>query len=181
LVNQTMERRLDLFRRAAEYRGRSRERMTAVGVASDLFFQLYPDHVQTEHTIRISSLREKASEQRRLTLETCEARCSEVVRGVIGDAVGAGDLQLPTDYPVEQLAFGLWSLAFGGYSLAITSPSLANLGIPDPLLAMRNNFIRLLDGVGWKPLSSEVDLTQRIGTILREVFPAELAQVKRRK
>src|SRR5271163_4453953 len=61
LVNQTMERRLDLFRRAAAFRGRSRERMTALGAAAELFFQLYPDHIHTEHTIRISSVREKTS------------------------------------------------------------------------------------------------------------------------
>src|SRR5262249_55817619 len=82
LLNQTMERRLDLFRRAAAYRGGSRERITAIGVAAELFFQLYPDHLHTEQTIRVSSVREKTSEQRRLCLESCEARCSEVVRGV---------------------------------------------------------------------------------------------------
>ena len=54
LVNQTMERRLELFRRAAAFRGRSRERITAVGAACELFFQLYPDHIHIEHTIRIS-------------------------------------------------------------------------------------------------------------------------------
>src|SRR5690242_3515432 len=45
LVNQTMERRLNMFRRAAAFRGRSRERLTAIGLAAELFFQLYPDHL----------------------------------------------------------------------------------------------------------------------------------------
>ena len=40
LVNQTMERRLDLFQRAAAYPGRSRERITAIGAAAELFFEL---------------------------------------------------------------------------------------------------------------------------------------------
>ena len=179
LVNQTMERRLDLFRRAAAFRGRSRERMTAFGAAAELFFQLYPDHIHTEHTIRISSIREKTSEQRRLCLESCEARCSEVVRGVIRDAVAAGDLQLSDDFGVEDLAFGLWSLTFGGYSIAATSPSLTNLGIHEPLLAIRSNCIRLLDGVGWKPLSSELDLSPLVERIKREVFAAEFARIER--
>src|ERR1700739_1645583 len=43
LVNQSMDRRLDLFRRAAAFRGGSRERITAIGAACELFFQLYPD------------------------------------------------------------------------------------------------------------------------------------------
>jgi AcrR family transcriptional regulator len=181
LVNQTVERRLDLFGRAAAFRGRSRERILAVGAAAELFFELYPDHIQIEHTVRISSIRHKASDQRRLFLESCEARCSEVVRGVIRDGVAAGDLQLSSDFGVEDLAFGLWSITFGGYSIAATSPSLASLGIHEPLLAIRGNCIRLLDGVGWQPLSSEVDLFPLVERIKREVFPVESAEVERRR
>jgi hypothetical protein len=176
-----MERRLDLFRRAAAYRGGSRERITAIGVAAELFFQLYPDHLLIEQTIRVSSVREKTSEQRRLCLESCEIRCSEVVHGVIRDAVAVGDLQVADRFGVEDLAFGLWSLTFGGYSIAASSPSLANLGIHDPLLAIRGNCIRLLDGVGWRPLSSEIDLLLRVEAIKREVFAAELAQLQKRR
>ena len=181
LVNETMERRLDLFQRAAAFPGRSRERMSALGAATEVFFELNPDHIHTEHTIRINSIWEKTSEKRRLRLETCEARCSEVVRGVIRDAVAAGDLQVSDEYGVDQLAFGLWAITFGGYSIAITSPSLANLGIHDPLLAIRGNCIRLLDGAGWKPLSSEEDLASLIEPIKRQVFAAELAEIARRR
>lgn len=179
LVNQTMDQRLDLFRRAAAFRGGSRERIMAVGAACELFFQLYPDHLHIEHTVRISSIREKASEQRRMCLESCEARCSEVVRGVVRDAVAVGDWQVSDDFGVDELTFGLWSITFGGYSIAATSPSLTNLGIHEPLLAIRGNCIRLLDGVGWKPLSSELDLLSIIERIKREVFPAEFARIER--
>ncbi len=180
LVNQSMDRRLDLFRRAAAFRGGSRERITAVGVACELFFQLYPDDLHIEHTIRITSIREKASDQRRVCLESCEARCSEVVRGVVRDAVAAGDWQPAADFGVDYLTFGLWSITFGGYSIAATSPSLSNIGIHEPYLAIRGNCIRLLDGVGWKPLSSELNLPPLLERIKREVFPAEFAQIERR-
>ena len=180
LVNQAVECRLDLFRRAAAIRGRSRERITAIGASCEVFFQLYPDHFHIEHVIRVTSVKEKTSEQRRLCLETCEASCSEIVRGVIRDAVAAGDLVLSDGYGVEQVAFGLWSITFGGYSIAASSPSLANLGIPDPILAIRNNCNRLLDGVGWKPLSSELDLTSFSERVQREVFAAEFAKLSER-
>jgi AcrR family transcriptional regulator len=180
LVNQAMDRRLDLFRRAAEVRSRSRERMAAIGAACELFFELYPDHFHIEHIIRVTSIKEKTSEQRRLFLETSETKCSEIVRGVIRDAVAVGDLKLSDDYGVEQIAFGLWSITFGGYSIAATSPSLADLGIRDPILAIRNNCNRLLDGVGWKPLSTEVDLTPIVDRIKREVFAAECSKLTQR-
>lgn len=177
LVNQAMERRLDLFRRAATFQGRSRERITAIGVGAALFFQLYPDHFHIEHTVRITSIKEKTSEQRRMCLERCEASCSEIVLGVINDAVAAGDLVIDGDFGVGQVGFGLWSLTFGGYSLAATSPSLANLGIHDPILAIRNNCSRLLDGVGWKPLAKDLDLPNLIERIQRELFAPEIAQL----
>jgi AcrR family transcriptional regulator len=50
LVNQTMERRLDLFRCAAAFRGRSRERITAVGAAGGAVFStLSRSHPHREH------------------------------------------------------------------------------------------------------------------------------------
>jgi AcrR family transcriptional regulator len=177
LANQAMERRLDLFRRAAAFRGRPRERITAIGVACELFFQLYPDHFHIEHAIRISSIKEKSSEQRRMFLERCEASCFEIVRGVISDAVSSGDLKLDDDCPVDHVTFGLWSIAFGGYSIAATSPSLANLGINDPIIAIRNNAARLLDGLGWKPLNKDLDLPALVERLQREAFAPEFEQL----
>ena len=138
LVNQAMERRLDLFRRAAAFRGRSRERITAIGAACELFFQLYPRSLpHRTYSSHYLNQRKDFRTATAVSSRSCEARCSEIVRGVVRDAVAAGDLQLSDDYGVEQLAFGLWSITFGGYSIAATSPSLANLGIHDPLLAIR--------------------------------------------
>src|SRR5262245_12250553 len=54
LANQSMERRLDLFRRAASFKGGSRERISAVGVAAELFFRLYQHHFQVEHVLRLT-------------------------------------------------------------------------------------------------------------------------------
>jgi hypothetical protein len=179
LVNQAMERRLDLFRRAAAFRGKSRERLAAIGVACELFFQLYPDHMHIEHAIRITSVKEKASEQRRLCLETCEASCSQIVQGVIRDAVAAGDLAFAEEFGVEQLSFGLWSLNFGGQSIAASSPSLTNLGIREPFEAIRNNCNHLLDGVGWQPPAREMDLPGLFERVKKEVFAAEFAQLER--
>jgi hypothetical protein len=112
-----------------------------------------------------------------MCLERCEASCSEIVLGVINDAVASGDLVLDNEFGVGQVGFGLWSLTFGGYSIAATSPSLANLGIQDPILAIRNNCSRLLDGLGWKPLAKDLDLPVLFERIQRELFSPELAQL----
>jgi AcrR family transcriptional regulator len=178
LVNQAMEHRLGLFRRAAAFRGRPRERMTAIGVAAELFFRLEPENIHIENAIRISSVKEKASEARRRLLETCEANCGEIVGGVIREGVASGDLVLPEGFSVEHLAFGLWSITFGGYSIAATSPSLTNLGIREPIRAIQGNCQMLLDGAGWRPLSSEMDLPALTDRIAKEVFSAEVAKLR---
>ena len=144
------------------------------------FFSSIRDHIHIENTIRITSIREKTSEQRRLFLESCEARCSEIVRGVIRDAVAAGDLQLSDDFGVESA--GVWALVHYLRRLLDRRHepvALPALGIHEPLLAIRDNCNRLLDGVGWKPLSSEVDLSPLVERIKQEVFAAEFAQVGR--
>ena len=137
LVNQSMERRLDLFRRAAAFRGRSRERITAVGAAARAVFSALSR--PRPHRARDSHYFNQGKDFRAAAALSgiVRSRCSEIVQGVIRDAVAAGDLQLSDDFGVEQLSFGLWSLTFGGYSIAATSPSLTNLGIHEPLLAIR--------------------------------------------
>lgn len=180
LANQAMERRLDLFRRAASFRGGSRERISAVGVAAELFFRLYPHHFQVEHVLRLSSALEKTSEARRRFLESCESNCMAITTGIVRDAVAAGDLELASDdaRAPERLVFGLWSLTFGGYSLAVTSPALPQLGIADAPAAIRDGCNHLLDGCGWKPDSSKIDLPDLFERVTSQLFREEMAQLQ---
>ena len=56
LALQTMEKRKELFQRASSFRGRSRERLQAIGVAAELFVRLYSDHFKVEQIIRSDSI-----------------------------------------------------------------------------------------------------------------------------
>jgi AcrR family transcriptional regulator len=180
LANQAMERRLEMFRRAASFRGGSRERISAVGVAAELFFRLYPHHFQVEHVLRLTSVMEKTSEGRRRLLETCESNCMAITTGIVRDAVAAGDLVLPAEDPLapEKLVFGLWSLTFGGYSIAVTSPALPQLGIVDAPAAIRVGCNHLLDGCGWLPHSSKIGLEQLWERITTELFREEVSKLQ---
>jgi AcrR family transcriptional regulator len=180
LANQALEQRLQLFRRAAEFRGRSRERLYAIGVAGQLFVRLYPHHFSVEQVIRLSSVWEKASKKRRDHLRACETHCVGVVGGVVRDAIASGDLKLPPVVAPEFLVFGLWSMSFGAYSIATTSTTLTEIGIADSFEALSWNYSMLLDGYGWRPLSSEFDFAGSLERISREVFSTEIQQVGRR-
>lgn len=173
LAVQTTEKRSELFRRAAAFRGRPRERMLAIGVGAELFVKLYPDHFQVEQVLRDASFWEKTSEKRRLTMHSCEQRCVSIVGGVVLDAVAQDDLKLPDEVQPEDLVFGLWSQSYGAHLIITTSESLADVGISEPFAALRYNISMMLDGFGWKPLSQMHDYDAVLRRIKNEVFPDE--------
>ena len=176
LAVQTMEKRTGLFERAAAYRGGSRERICAVGMAAELFVRLYPSHFHVEQLIRSYSIWEKTSEKRRQTMRMSEMRCMTIVSGVVRDAVSQGDLTLTEKSSPEDLVFGLWSQTFGAHAIIATSESMADLGIQDPFAAIRNSIHMCLDGFGWLPLSTEYDYDGLFERLQHEIFPNECEQ-----
>ena len=176
MVNQAMDIRVDMFQRAAQFRGTSRERLAAIGTAAELFAQLHPDYFNIEQIVRLDSIWEKISAERREMMRGCEFRCVSTMTGVVRDAIAAGDLELPDETTPEDLVFGLWSINFGAFSILSTSTSLAEIGIKDPLRALRTDINMMLDGCGWRPLSSEHDYHATIERIQREVFHEESKQ-----
>lgn len=173
LANQTQQKRLELFRRAAEFRGRPRERLSAVGYAAELFVRLYPGHFNVEQIVRAASIWEKTTEKRRNIMRSCEAGCMGVVSGIIREGVAQRDLQLPKGLAPEDIVFGLWAMTFGGFSIIATSDSLEDLGIREPFEAIRQNITRVLDGYHWRPLSTEHDYDLVLQRIREEVFADE--------
>jgi AcrR family transcriptional regulator len=173
LANEALDARVQLFRRAAAFRGRPRERMAAVGLAAELFARLYPHHLHVEQVVRLSSVWEKTSEKRRHLMRTCETQCMATLSGIVRDAVAVGDLALPASVEPEAVVFGLWSMNYGAQSIAASSDTLAEIGIADPHQSLRDNCNHLLDGFGWSPLTSELDYDACRTRICREVFPRE--------
>lgn len=177
LAIQTLEKRLAMFEKASLFQGTSRERIAAIGTAAELFVKLYPDHFRVEQTIRLDSIWEKTSEERRKIMANCEHRCMGVVGGIVRDAIARDDLVLDDHATPEEIVFGLWSLSFGGYSIIATSNSLDEIGISAPFEMLRRNFNRFLDGIDWQPLSSTVDYDAVFDRVSEEVFGNELQQI----
>ena len=171
LAAQTGEKRVELFERASAFRGRPRERIVAIGEAVAHFAMTYPSHFKTEHIIHTSSVRSKCSDENQLRLATCEAKCPQIAAGIVRDAVSQGDLVLPKGVSVEQLIFGLWAMYFGGLFLISSDVDLERKGgVTAPMDALRRGAGALLDGYGWKPLSSEWDYDATRKRIAQEVI-----------
>ncbi|MHC4956650.1 MAG: TetR/AcrR family transcriptional regulator [Planctomycetota bacterium] len=173
LAGQTTRTRADLFIRGAAFNGNARERITAVGVADDLFLRLYPQHWAAEHIIRAASIQSKATRDRLGQLKSTEMLCFEAIAGILRDAVESGDLQIDDDKTLQSISYGLWSLSFGSHFIAASNPNLGNKGMDDEATLLNRNYHALLDGYGWRPLSTEADYTAVQERVQREVFPEE--------
>lgn len=177
LAVQTMEKRTEMFQRAASLPGLARERLAGIGAASELFVRLYPDHFGVEQLIRSASIWEKTSEKRRQLMHGSESRCMGIVAGIVRDAMAHGHLELPPELTPEDLVFGLWSQTFGAYSIIATSDRLEEHGVRDPYRAVIRNINMTLDGYHWTPLSTDHDYLELMDRILNEVFSDEYQQI----
>lgn len=173
LANQALEQRIAMFQQAATCSPKSRERIAGIGAAAEEFVERYPQHFAVEQIIRSASMWEKTSEERRNFMRSCEQRCLQIVSGVVRDGVAQGDLGLPANTTPEELVFGLWSLNFGAYTVITSSDTLEENGIANPIATLRRSQNLLLDGYGWRPLSTEVDYDQVMDQVRAEVFGDE--------
>jgi len=172
LTVQTGGQRAALFERAATFRGRPRERFAAVGLAAELHFLLHPDHFKCEHIVRTSSIKDKIPPERHHELQLCEHRCVGAAMGIVRDGIASGDLELPGGLGPGDLTWGVWTMSVGAFSIMAAGLG-SELGIEEPLRALRQNQNRLLDGYGWRPLASEHDYEATRDRIKQELFAEE--------
>ena len=170
MAGQNASKRADMFERASTFRGRPRERMMGIGICYELFVSLYPAYFGSEKIINAGSVRAKATEQHGQLLAHSEVACTQIVSGIVRDAVAAGDLVLPDGTSPMDLCFNLWSLTFGAYFLTSGEAPLSDLGVTDPHVALMRGYHALLDGYGWRPLSTEWDYDATRAKIQEEVF-----------
>ncbi len=176
LASQTMEQRASLFDRACRFQGGSRERMLGIGFADELFARLYPQAFRSELIIKMADLEDRASDERKDVLRAQEKRCIGLTLRPIEEGVAAGDLS--SSVVVPQIMIAVMTMCIGTHT-AVTNfgPVLARIDGPEPFSMLRDNIQILLDGFGWKPLSSERDHAQTYRRIATEVFPHECESV----
>ena len=80
-----------------------------------------------------------------------EQRCSDIVLGIIQDAISEGDLATRNVRETD-MVFGLWSLTIGFHRLMLSFDDLAKVGVLDINDAVKINYRFLLDNYGWQPL-----------------------------
>jgi hypothetical protein len=164
---QSTTRRADLISRAALFRGRPRERIAAMGSVARA---LLPYHQR--HEVLLSAIkRDRVPEDRLRRLMAQEERQLAVFTGVIRDAVAVGDLELPPELTPEQFALGLLQMWTGPLVLALRDYGVGEYDGQAAVDLFVDTMTRLLDVLGWRPLSTELDYPAMIERMWREVFP----------
>ncbi|MEM7293320.1 MAG: TetR/AcrR family transcriptional regulator [Pseudomonadota bacterium] len=167
----------DMFERANQFDGGPRDRMTAICVAHILYAKLNPLQFNILQTIKAGSVKEKIHQETREQHLQSERRCLSVLVGIIQDGVASGDLVLPEELSPVDVVFGLWASSYGSLVLQTYDIDFDEIGLPDPNKAMLRILRFTLDGMGWKPLSSESDLTALRTRIENEIFADEMAML----
>jgi len=172
LATESLERRTELMRRAITFNGRSRERALAVGEAIGLFTRLYPADSRILHMAN-GPVREKASLARVTALFAQERNSIELFRGVLHDAVVAGDLQVEDEARLDEITLGTWGLVEGVFTLIEGRIAEHALGLKDPFHRLWCFFNRSADAYGWRPLFNEWDYEESMANLRRQIFPEE--------
>jgi hypothetical protein len=90
------------------------------------------------------------------------------------EGIELGDLELPRLVTPDHLIFTLATFSTGLFApISRGLPDLAERR-PDPRAAMRRLGSAFLDGIGWRPLTSEWDYRRTLQRIYSEVFSPDL-------
>ena len=170
VVTRALRERADFFERALDFKGRSRERIRAIGFACCHFAKEYPDYYNVEMMLKSLSFWEKADEARQHEYAMQGGRCFRAMHRLVTEGLESGDLPKGKLTP-EQVVFAIASTAIGSHIMGRNFNAVMMAGIDDPLQALCQNVNVLLDGLGWKPHSGEIDHNALDRRIKKEIFP----------
>lgn len=173
LAERAVATQVALFERAATFRGRTRERIQAIGLAVEIFVRLHPLHFQTEQILHAAAMQGKTEFLRHERKQATDARCMAIVEGVVRDAIAEGDLVLRAGVTTAHVVFALWAASLGAHKLIQSGLPLEKLGIERAPEALNSTYDAILDGFGWAPTSREWDYAASAQRAAREVFPDE--------
>lgn len=172
-------KRNDMFKRASAFKGRARERLVALGEANELFTRVYPDDMRLLLIIKTDVISPKVSEARRERLRCIEYFGLDLTSNSVEDAIRSGDLVLPPHVAPHDITFGLWALTDGGYNTILRGVPLEKVGFPQPYESIMKSCETLIDGYGWKPLSTEWDYQKTRREIRHTVLAPEYEMLKK--
>lgn len=161
---------IDIFNRAYNFNGSTRERYSAIGIGYSLYYQLHPMDSQNIQTVRNHAVREKISREKLVEMETLEQNAKKIAQSIVQDAINCGDLDKRHQDHISTIVFGFWSMHYGALQLDQSDIPLHELGFSPVVKMLWHNTSILLDGYQWQPLSTATDSEKLFEKISSALF-----------
>ncbi len=174
VCNVCMDELKAIFIRALQFKGSSRERVLAVSVAYVIWAKLHPAQLLVVLFAHSPGVASCCSEQRFKIQQNDELALMNLLISAIEQAISMGEFTLPEAMKVEQVNFAMWSSLWGSMALIMNKGTSTKL---QPMVFERESFTNtrlILDGLGWKPLSTQWDYRTSKKKIAHEIFKQEL-------
>ncbi|HUW62798.1 MAG TPA: TetR/AcrR family transcriptional regulator [Candidatus Bathyarchaeia archaeon] len=150
-------RLLETVQKAARLPGRPRERMVAMGE----MMAYYAKHDANDHRILkmidSEAILDKVPESQQEQMKQHDTQIFNTLLGIVKDAIAVGDLVLQGGSTPQSLTFAFWAMVDGCLVAIMGSAPLKEAKIHDPMGEIVRNGHYLMDGYGWRPLSTECD------------------------
>lgn len=175
ISNQAIDILSDLFFRAYDFKGGTRERMLLLNFSYLIYAVLHPALFQTVICAKTASIMAKSSEFRIKEQEKLEMKLLASLYGIIEEAISDATLVLPGHMNIQQLCFANWSMAYGTIALLSTEVEQCT-GRVDLIVERElfNNSNLLFDGMAWAPLTKDKAHCESLSIALQTLFPQEL-------
>lgn len=141
-----------LVLRESKRPGSHRERVLAFFVAYDVFQNQSVDDVRMMQNFHTDQVLEKLSPSTRDRYSALQRDIFNLIKQIVDDAIAAGDLPI-RGLNSADIAFALWSMAQGAASIRSYNLSLDETSMNSSCVAIVEMVERMLDGLGWTPLS----------------------------
>lgn len=178
ICNLGMESLAERFSRAATFQGSTRERLLAIHYAYLLHALLDPIQFTLLISAKTATQIERTSAHRLDRHYLLEKRLLGPTFDLVDEAMTNGDLKLPPGMRRREVVFSNWAGCFGTIALLINGEHSRSgklgLDIRDEVF---NHANLLLDGLQWRPLSSEWDYAATLKQIVSDIFPRESALI----
>ena len=164
--------RVDMFRRVAEWKAGTRDRMVGITMADVLFVRRFPDHFRLMQLALSDLVWRAASQERRDMVLEASRPLGQICRGIIDEAVAGGDLDLRGSNPAE-MCLGSWAMTLGVHTIVHVDGLLQQQEVHEPYRVLLRHVHKLFNGLGWKPFFDPDDdaaLDQKLGRLCKEVF-----------
>jgi AcrR family transcriptional regulator len=172
LATCNLQERVEMFRRVADWKASTRERMAGIAVADLVFVRRYPEHFRLSQFAFTDVVWRATSPHRRQVALDAGKPLAAICASIVKEAVDCGDLRMNGLNPAE-LTLGPWALTVGVHTVVHLDGLLEQHDVREPYRLLLRHIHHLLNGMEWKPLFDPTDtaeLERRIERLCREVF-----------